>query len=191
MLPIKMEYSRYILKVQVLGSKGNTEVLCLVDTGAVYTYMPIQLLRFLSDTDLVKSNVVRGGVVPDAHRVLSEYKVSLVINNGILNNVSVLIPNDDRPCKPLLGINVLSRLDMMQLGNSYQLVLRKPSIPGTEFDTVNKSNLAICLDSILKSLRRSDLYKELLPLFPASIEMPYEEFYDLVVRIIRQYHIKN
>lgn len=188
MLRINMRKGRYLLNAEISGSAGAINFLFLIDTGATCTYVSRQVLQILSNTELVDDNVLRGGIVPGVHRSFSKYVVDIHINTAHLTNVPVLIPNDAKICRPLLGIDVLSQLDISQLGNTYQLNVRAPKKAVADV-TVTYDNADTCLYFILKSLHREDLYEQLLSLMPMWMEMSYEEFYEFVLKIIKEFHM--
>lgn len=185
MLTINLENSRYIMPVKILTKHNYVKTIGIVDTGAKGTIMPPLLLDYLSDIELIRTGIKRRGTAPGAFRYYNEYLVDMDIDGSILNDIHLFIPIDAARTTPLLGINILSRLDMYQLGGSYQLHVRPHIVNKSSCSIVTTENSSICLQEVLNDLGRMDLYKQLLPTLPTVLDMSYTDFYNLITSAIR------
>lgn len=74
---ISMENNRYWMEIGVCSDNYSINISGIVDTGAKGTILPRTLLKSLPDLKPIRRNVSRSGTVPGAHRLYSEYVVTL------------------------------------------------------------------------------------------------------------------
>lgn len=180
-----MVNSRYYIDIGVDWEGSSISEKCLIDTGAQYTQLPRTILNAIPNLQPAKEGIKRRGIVPGASRSYSKYIVNLTVGNIKCPNTSVLIPDDSSFLMPLLGIDILSRLTLCQLGGSYQLQISNPTY--RKFNTyITMSNISEALTAILSERNRLDLYNEIYKVLPSVIDMEYIDLYKLVIKFIRE-----
>lgn len=188
MLRINMLKGRYYVWVCIGCYGKTTKVRMLVDTGAAASSVPRGVLEQLPDAEMAQETVHRGGIVPGATRSYSKYLFDVFIDTLVLQDTPLLIPKDDGNFMPLLGIDILSKLDFVQHGNTCQINIRAPQYDKIE-DVITSNNVNYHLEDILKSLHREDLYVTIAQSLPSSIEMSYDDFRLSILGIIRHMHM--
>lgn len=185
---IDMQGSRYWMDILIKHSTDIMNLSGIVDTGAKGTIIRQSVLKVLPGMIPIREHVARRGAVPGASRFYSEYEVYFIVADKVLDNVHIFVPEDDKHTTNLIGIDVLSRIDLYQLSNSYRLNYTIKEIQFSE-ECVNYSNVNEALMYILKEKKRSDLFPVLHQYIPVDINMSSDNFYVLVSRMLRKLHM--
>ena len=184
-LTINMTKGRYYVKISVEWNKVKMGIECLLDTGATSTQLPRTVLSIIPESNLIQEGIKRRGIVPGMNRSYNKYRTNLIVGDISCPGVDILVPNDTNALMTLLGVDVLTRLTLHQLGGSYQLQIDSPTFKKNNMQ-VTSSNINQALTDILTERNRLDLYNSIYHSLPSVIDLNYVELYKIVLKFIKE-----
>jgi len=125
---MKLQDSKLILKIELLGKKSSIVVDALIDTGAAYTLIPPRIADLLElELDKEEPYVMlstASGVIGVTKKIINEIKV----NEIVFKNIPAVIHElpEPTPVKILIGMNLLMKTKLTVDGKKKVFNLEDP-----------------------------------------------------------------
>ncbi len=182
--------SRYFAPLSLDCSDLTGRVLCVVDTGAMYTCVSRSSLSNQNlNCTFTRRTITLKGLVDTAYVVYREMLVrNVTVGNINLGDRRIYITEDTRVRDCVIGMDLLGCLNMNQLAYSNEMTL---SSSNTKQAVINSSNIIIALLNYFneRGIHDHNTFYSILEAFPKFPCMSEAEFRYQVEQALKYYNL--
>lgn len=172
-------YNRYITSLSLSVNDKWYTTLGYIDTGAPRTHITAVLFSQIKSAKLTSNVENIGGLVQGHKRKFIEFMPDdIKVCDVSLGNLPMLAASSDDVQATLIGMDILKKLDLRQVGNSNVLSIRETK--RKEAFIVTNTSIDMFLRHILSDIDKESDFDKVFKLLPSVVDMQYSELVSLV-----------